>query len=437
MENTCEDFSIWMEPRPEGSGYRVKACFRSSEGRASVELPAAIENLAQELSETRSLVAVEEDGKPLRSPLKAWQIGDLLFRTLFAGEVRQLYDRACGCQSQTRCGLRIKLHFAADQSAALCSLPWELLYSADTKDYLGIVRQTPVVRYLEMLRPAEVPLFEPPLRILVAAANPRNTARLNLAEEHRLIGEAMEGASARVVVIKHANLESLHEALRKDSFHILHFMGHGTFDDATGSGALLLESPEGSEERVSGEVLANHLKNYLPQLVVVNACESAQTTTDRRHDFFSGVASALVLGGLPAVVAMRSSITDRAALAFSKALYRDLARGAPVDAAVAEGRLAIYRGDSSSFEWATPVLFMRVPDGRLFLAPPRPAAEPAPRRAMNTIRFSPTSEVRTRNANIANQRGAGTGTESVGAIEVEGRFTVDENLEIANQDDTD
>ena len=42
-----------------------------------------------------------------------------------------------------------------------------------------------------------------------------------------------------------------------------------------------------------------------------------------------------------------------------------LAEGQPVDAAVTEARLSIF-ADHNDVEWATPVLFMRVADGRLF-----------------------------------------------------------------------
>ena len=80
---------------------------------------------------------------------------------------------------------------------------------------------------------------------------------------------------------------------------------------------------------------------------------------------FAGVAAALVEGGLPAVIAMQLPITDRAALSFSGALYRGLSQGWSVDSAVALGR-TVLRFELDSPEWITPVLFMRVSDGRLF-----------------------------------------------------------------------
>src|SRR3954451_11025375 len=62
---------------------------------------------------------------------------------------------------------------------------------------------------------------------------------------------------------------------------------------------------------------------------------------------------------------MQFEITDRAAIVFAGEFYSALADGLPVDSSVAEARKAIY-ADQNDIEWATPVLFMRVADGRLF-----------------------------------------------------------------------
>jgi hypothetical protein len=71
---------------------------------------------------------------------------------------------------------------------------------------------------------------------------------------------------------------------------------------------------------------------------------------------------------------MQRPISDRAAIGFSDAFYRHLARGDSIDEALTEGRQAIHSTGPESFEWATPVLFLRIPEGNVFVA--RPAAEP-------------------------------------------------------------
>jgi hypothetical protein len=62
---------------------------------------------------------------------------------------------------------------------------------------------------------------------------------------------------------------------------------------------------------------------------------------------------------------MQFAITDDAAIIFAREYYRAIADGYPVDAAFGEARKAVYL-DDNEMEWATPVLFMRAPDGALW-----------------------------------------------------------------------
>lgn len=70
--------------------------------------------------------------------------------------------------------------------------------------------------------------------------------------------------------------------------------------------------------------------------------------------------------GLPAVVAMQYTITDRAAIEFAQTFYESLADGLPVDGAVSEARKAISISVNNSLEWGAPVLHLRAPEGQLF-----------------------------------------------------------------------
>jgi len=77
-----------------------------------------------------------------------------------------------------------------------------------------------------------------------------------------------------------------------------------------------------------------------------------------------GITQRLVQKGLPAVIAMQSKVTDKAAIRLAHEFYCSLADGYPVDAALAEARKAIY--DTKLVEWGLPVLAMRAPDGCIF-----------------------------------------------------------------------
>ena len=99
------------------------------------------------------------------------------------------------------------------------------------------------------------------------------------------------------------------------------------------------------------------------RLAVLNACEGAQTGTQA---LYASIAEHLVRRGLPAVLAMQYTITDAAAVEFTHSFYGALANELPVDAACAEARKAMSLAAPDSWEWATPVLFLRSPDGELW-----------------------------------------------------------------------
>jgi hypothetical protein len=69
--------------------------------------------------------------------------------------------------------------------------------------------------------------------------------------------------------------------------------------------------------------------------------------------------------GIPAVIAMQFEISDVAAITLANEFYAAVADGFPVDGALSEARKAIFTR-VNAVEWATPVLYMRSPDGRIF-----------------------------------------------------------------------
>ena len=160
-----------------------------------------------------------------------------------------------------------------------------------------------------------------------------------------------------------ATLPALTKKLQPDTFHILHFIGHGGFDARAAEGALLFEDDAGRGRPISGEQLATILHDKASlRLVFLNSCEGARTSL---KDPFSGVAASLIEREIPAVIAMQFEITDRAAIIFAGEFYAMLAEGQPVDASVTQARLLVF-ADDNDVEWGTPVLFLRVEDGVLF-----------------------------------------------------------------------
>lgn len=364
-----EDFVLHLDSGTRG-GFRARV-LRSpfGEGAAGFSLPLT-PGLVSDVrgGSTRDLVRKSLASTTAR-PLA--EIGSALFRSVFQGPVRMLLDKSRGrLELSPNLGLRIKIKIdpTDDEVGALADLPWELLCDGETSDFLVLSRQMSIVRYLDVPRPSHPIPFTPPLRVLAVGASPRGLEELNLEEEERRL-EALNGSSSgvRVHFLQHASIAAVREALSKDNYHVLHFMGHGSFDSESGEGMLAFESQDGSCELVSGQVFAAMFQDLRSLgVLVLNACNTARARHQPNADPFRGVANALVLGGIPAVVAMQQPISDRASIGFSSAFYRLLACGASIDEALTDGRRALHATHPLGCEWATPVLFLRAPEGQVF-----------------------------------------------------------------------
>jgi protein kinase-like protein/CHAT domain-containing protein/TIR domain-containing protein/YjzC-like protein len=300
--------------------------------------------------------------------VSAEEIGKVLFRALFSGEIGTLFQSSlASVRYHGNKGFRIRLDFDLTDPRLLpvASLPWELLWESERKDFLSRIRQTPIVRFLRVARPPLSRLKEP-LRVLVVQSAPVNLPVLNLqAEWGEIWRELKTDSKIQVASILHPSLAELRRRLLENPCHVLHFMGHGGFGEETGEGYLYLEDSGGNAERITGLLLGEHLKS-LPdlRLVVLNFCGGGSVPRRHGQDPFTGTANALILAGIPAVVAMQSPISDAAAIAFSSNFYARIAAGDPVDAAAVEGRLAMLRdAHDQPGAWASLIVFTRVPDG--------------------------------------------------------------------------
>jgi len=295
----------------------------------------------------------------------AEEIGQELYTSLFSGDVgRRFHESLANVEALGRDkGLRIRLSFDLNNSdlVFLAALPWELLWDRSKNDFLCLIPKTPLVRYIPMHR-SPLPDLEGQLKVLVVQSSPKDLEPLDLKAEWRALWKKLEPRPDIFVdTLLHPSLEGVQKKLLDEPWHVLHFMGHGGFDQESGQGRLNFEGPSGDAERVTGTLLARHLRSFPDlRLVLLSACKSGVMPRRKGLDPFSSTALALVQAGVPAVVATQAPIADAAAIAFSAAFYDRIAARDPVDAAMVQGRLAILR--TLPFDWGTPILFTRVPD---------------------------------------------------------------------------
>lgn len=292
--------------------------------------------------------------------------GERLFNVVFADQVGECFTRSLDLVRQQNKRLRIRLRFGADASA-LAAFPWEYLYSSKLNRYLAISDQTVLVRYLELAHPQSALHVQPPLTILVITSNPTDLPALEVNKEFQQLEKAVQklqdNKSILLIRLETATLTNLQDLLRQHTVHILHFIGHGYYEPDSGEGGLAFESADGQADIVSIDRLISLLGDEQTlRLIILNACEGARGDRD---ELFAGIAQSLVKQQVPAVLAMQYPVSDQAAMTLSQEFYEAVADGYPVDVALTEARKAIFAQDNS-WEWGTPVLYMRTPDGILF-----------------------------------------------------------------------
>ncbi len=186
---------------------------------------------------------------------------------------------------------------------------------------------------------------------------------LDVEREEQIISEALSilpTVQQRVLKDK-VTRDVISQALVDDQYHILHFIGHGTFDNDDGK--LVLNSENGGRDLISAPVFADFFRNYPSlKLVVLNACQGAEVSATRP---LAGMAPQLVARGIPAVVAKQYPT----ALTFAKEFYLKLCSGwnrGQVDSAISHARNRINMDVREPMAFATPVLFLRSPTGVIF-----------------------------------------------------------------------
>jgi len=357
------DFDVVIEPHDDGFRSRVVGS-PAGEAEADFALPFSDKDLRILILEVvGSIGRVRRQVRRIDSPdrLLLESFGDQLFRAVFSGQVGDCLGRSRLTADSKDAGLRIRLRLPPP----LLNIPWEYLYDQE-HGFLGLDPDTALVRYPELPNPVRPFPITPPLRILAMISAPSDLPELDVEQEwtklNGTLSNLVDAGMAQVDRLENGTLSSLRRQLTVQKYHVLHFIGHGGFDEQGQDGALALESAEGKTRLVTGRSLGMMVHHRTLRLAVLNACEGDRSAPD---DPFSGVAQGLVRQSIPAVIAMQFEISDPAALVFSQSFYQGIADGLPIDVATVEARRAIF-ADGNEVEWATPVLYLRSPDGRVF-----------------------------------------------------------------------
>jgi len=290
-----------------------------------------------------------------------------------------------------RWGGNLKLSFDENAAALVC-YPWEAIHDGyPTHPRTAI----DVVRYITSDRRAqELEVPAPPCRILYVSARPQELAQVKLDREVVKKSVASSASPGRFIFEElrahtHQSLKTRLLDTAQPPIHVLHFDGHGTFArlcphpqckqlnhphllicDACGKsltdilprGYLAFETYSGEVDFVDTIKMLEGIPRSHIRLAVLSSCQSARV---RGADLLlAGVGPGLILGGVPAVVAMQFSITSRDAISFNQEFYKALTEGDVLPNAVNRARTML----PEPAKWS-PVLYLRSRNHQVRLCP--------------------------------------------------------------------
>ncbi len=297
---------------------------------------------------------------------RAENYGSTLFDALFCDQaVRQCYVQARHIQTPP---VRLRLILDAPE---LESILWELLFDTDRRSF--VAAELPFVRSHSHTKPVQPLLAQPPLRVLVVAPSPAGIDAIDVAQHVDGLRCAFDQLQAHKQVRFQTSTPPTISQLKNDlreaatgvthEIHILHFVGHGMVDPACGEPLLVFEDERGNVDLVTPDTLAEIAGSAGLRLVFLNGCHTAQSGI---QESARGFAHALMERGIPAVVAMQTTIGAGMAAEIAGEFYAALADSQPVDRALLDARQVLGRsGRCGTGAIAVPVLYLRASDGRL------------------------------------------------------------------------
>ncbi len=281
-----------------------------------------------------------------------------------------------------------KMEAAEKAATQLLSIPWELLHDEDAYLAQG-AKSVGIKRRLPNRKNLDVAISKLPIRILLVTARPEDerAGYIDHRESAIPLITAVENLGNELVsltVCSPATFPAMMDEIKKadesnNPYDVIHFDGHGVYDEKTGLGALCFEDPGDKDKLydkrsvlIDADEIGKNLNKYRIPLMFLEACQTAKTEEKPT----ASVAVTLLEKGITSVIAMTHSVLVTTASKFVETFYKEIAHGARIGKAVldAQSELALetYRekipgaGDLHLQDWFVPVLYQDETDPQLF-----------------------------------------------------------------------
>ncbi|MHA1277258.1 MAG: CHAT domain-containing protein [Candidatus Helarchaeota archaeon] len=177
------------------------------------------------------------------------------------------------------------------------------------------------------------------------------SARLEIQNILKEIKPAIDSGYIEPIILEgnNATTSKIIEIMRQHEIEIIHYAGHAFFNDAApeASGLVL------ADKVLTAQILSKTL-NYVPEIIFVNACESAQTASN--YDKISGVAQGFIEAGIKIFIGSLWPIDDRDAANFSFSFYHNLLQEKTIGECILASKKELF-AQKSTYGWASFILY--------------------------------------------------------------------------------
>ena len=326
-------------------------------------------------------------------------LGIHLWQWLFSGAIQTALNQSQGIAMGRNQPLRVRLDV---RDPDLIGIPWEIMQAQAGVPAIALGQQVLFSRTISDVGALPTMRSDQTVNVLVVlgqdatiangpvttAPPETSTVRLRLEQEALALRRVLQNVShfattagCFVDTLVQPTPAELLQKLNSGRYNVLFYAGHGV---PAPDGGMLFLSPTAT---MNGTELAQVLARVGVKLAVFNACWGALPDQQSGQTIpRSSLAEVLLHHGVPAVLAMRDSITDDEALAFIQTFAQALAERLTIDHAVAIARqnlLTLFKFNQQA--WTLPVLYMHPEfDGELV----KPLAEGLTQIPMNPTQFA-------------------------------------------------
>jgi CHAT domain-containing protein len=194
-------------------------------------------------------------------------------------------------------------------------------------------------------------------------------AREEVEQIEALIREKQEDGKVRCIVdVKHdVTCEEMAEVLQEGKYDVIHYSGHAMYSETPENSSLFFRKKRQNNQLIIERLTTNRL-NFLVErtrlkFFYLSCCQGAMVGTPEHllNNDFLGITHALLVAGVPSVLAMRWPLTDEMAVLLAASFYRELFKGVGLELALLRARRQLQSSRPNDHSWLSPVLVVQSP----------------------------------------------------------------------------